>query len=243
VIGQPTNVAAEHSNTVLGESMIVAPELRSPEDDAAFADDRALVAALQQGDERAFVTLVQAYQSLLIRLALPYVANRAMAEDVVQETWLGVLRGLDRFEARSSLKTWICRILVNRARTRAQRDGRLIPFSSFWGPDDETDEPTVDSSRFHASGRDEGHCTSMVESWDDLPEESLLSEETRQRVRAAIEALPTNQRTVITLRDVEGWTPAEVCAALEITEANQRVLLHRARGKVRQALERYFGGA
>ena len=161
----------------------------------------------------------------------------------MQETWLGVLRGLDRFEARSSLKTWICRILVNRARTRAQRDGRLIPFSSIWTTQDEVEEPTVDPARFYASGQHEGHWISMVHDWDSLPEERLLSEETRARTQAAIEALPENQRLVITLRDVEGWQAAEVCAALQISEANQRVLLHRARGKVRQALERYFDGA
>ena len=206
-------------------------------------DDAALIAALRAGDEAAFVALVDAYHGLLIRLAMPYVPHRAMAEDVVQETWLGMLRGLERFEARSSLKTWICRILVNRARTRAERDGRLVPFSSFSGPDDEADEPTVDPSRFHASGRSEGHWTSMVQSWEGLPEERLLSDETRERVRAAIEALPLNQRTVITLRDVEGWEATDVCAMLEISEANQRVLLHRARAKVRQALERYFEGA
>ena len=206
-------------------------------------DDARLIAALRAGDEAAFVALVETYHGMLIRLAMPYVQHRAMAEDVVQETWLGVLRGLERFEARSSLKTWICRILVNRARTRAERDGRLVPFSTFWGPDDEADEPTVDPSRFHASGRNEGHWTSMVQSWEGLPEERLLSGETRERVRTAIEALPINQRTVITLRDVEGWEAADVCTALEISEANQRVLLHRARAKVRQALERYFEGA
>jgi RNA polymerase sigma-70 factor (ECF subfamily) len=132
---------------------------------------------------------------------------------------------------------------MNRARTRAQRDGRLVPFSSFAALDDEADEPAVDSTRFYASGPNEGHWISMVQSWEDLPEESLLSEETRRLIQAAIEALPVNQRTVITLRDVEGWQSPEVCAALEITEANQRVLLHRARAKVRQALERYFEGA
>lgn len=210
---------------------------------SSLPDDQTLVLALQQGDERAFVQLVEAYQGLLVRLALPYVPNRAMAEDVVQETWLGMLRGLDRFEARSSLKTWLCRILVNRARTRAQRDGRLVPFSSFWGPEDDQHEPSVDSARFHSSGDNAGHWNTMVQSWDDLPEESLLSEETRARIHAAIEALPLNQRTVITLRDVEGWPAPDVCATLEISEANQRVLLHRARGKVRQALERYFEGA
>lgn len=227
-----------------GDGMtVVTQELIPPEAASGLPDDRTLVEALQRGDERAFVQLVEAYQGLLIRLAMPYVAHHAMAEDVVQETWLGVLRGLDRFEARSSLKTWLCRILVNRARTRAQRDGRLVPFASFWGPDDEADEPTVDPSRFHPSGQYEGHWMSMVQSWEDLPEESLLSEETRERVKAAIEALPVNQRTVITLRDVEGWASPDVCEALQISEANQRVLLHRARAKVRQALERYFEGA
>jgi RNA polymerase sigma-70 factor (ECF subfamily) len=228
---------------VLGDGMTVAQELIPPEVATVLPDDQALVLALQRGDESAFVALVQEYQGLLIRLALPYVAHRAMAEDVVQETWLGVLRGLERFEARSSLKTWICRILVNRARTRAQRDGRLVPFSSFAAPDDEGEEPAVDPARFYSTGQNEGHWISMVQSWEDLPEESLLSEETRQRVQAAIEALPTNQRSVITLRDIEGWQSSDVCAALEISEANQRVLLHRARGKVRQALERYFEGA
>jgi RNA polymerase sigma-70 factor (ECF subfamily) len=223
--------------------MTVVLEHIPPEAETGLPDDQALVEALQRGEESAFVALVEAYQGLLIRLAMPYVAHRAMAEDVVQETWLGVLRGLDRFEARSSLKTWICRILVNRARTRAQRDGRLVPFSSFAAADQEADEPVVDPSRFHSAGRNQGHWMSMVQCWDDLPEERLLSDETRERVQAAIEALPTNQRTVITLRDIEGWQSAEVCAALELSEANQRVLLHRARGKVRQALERYFMGA
>ena len=226
-----------------GEGMTVALELIPPEAEATLPDDQALVEALQRGDEAAFVALVETYQGLLIRLAMPYVAHRAMAEDVVQETWLGVLRGLDRFEARSSLKTWICRILVNRARTRAQRDGRLVPFSSFAGPDDESDEPAVDPARFYGSGQLAGHWISMVQSWDELPEENLLSDETRECVRAAIERLPANQRTVITLRDIEGWDAPDVCAALEISEANQRVLLHRARGKVRQAIERYLEGA
>jgi RNA polymerase sigma-70 factor (ECF subfamily) len=221
--------------------MTVAQQMIPPE--SHLPDDEALVDALKRGDESAFVRLVEAYQGLLIRLAMPYVAHRAMAEDVVQETWIGVLNGLDRFEARSSLKTWICRILVNRARTRAQREGRLVPFSAFWGLEDEAEEPAVDPSRFYASGRYEGHWMSMVQSWEDLPEESLLSAETRARVTAAVEALPINQRTVITLRDVEGWQAADVCQALGVSEANQRVLLHRARAKVRQALERYFEGA
>src|SRR3954468_19529462 len=120
--------------------MTVAQELIPPEGATALPDDLALIAALQAGDERSFVALVEAYHGLLLRLARPYVANVAAAEDVAQEAWLGVLRGLDRFEARSSLKTWICRILLNRARTRGEREGRLVPFSSFWGPDDDADE-------------------------------------------------------------------------------------------------------
>ena len=228
---------------MLGDCMTVTQELIPPGEATPLPDDASLVAALQQGDEAAFVALVQAYHGLLIRLALPYVAHRAMAEDVVQETWLGVLRGLARFEARSSLKTWICRILVNRARTRAQREGRLVPFSALTGADEEADEPSVDPARFHRFGPNEGHWMSVVQSWDDLPEERLLSAETRSCVQAAIDALPTGQRAVITLRDIEGWQSPDVCAALEISEANQRVLLHRARAKVRQALERYFEGA
>lgn len=208
----------------------------------ALPDDETLIAALRGGDEEAFVALVSAYHGLLTRLALLYVPTRAAAEDVVQETWLGLLRGLDRFEARSTVKTWLCRILMNRARTRAVRDGRLVPFSAFWGPEDEADEPAVDPDRFLASGQYAGHWASPPRDWSDLPEERLLSDETRERVQQAIEALPPNQRTVITLRDVEGWSAAEVCAALDLSEANQRVLLHRARAKVRRALEQYLDG-
>src|SRR5215208_5140177 len=133
---------------VLGEGMTVALELIPPETEAALPDDQSLVEALQRGDEAAFVALVETYQGLLIRLAMPYVAHRAMAEDVVQETWLGVLRGLDRFEARSSLKTWICRILVNRAKTRGEREGRTIAFSAMLGAEVEEDEPAVGPERF-----------------------------------------------------------------------------------------------
>ena len=221
---------------------LASPAVPGPAGQDSLPDDASLVEALRRGDEASFVALVQAYHGTLVRLALLYVANRATAEDVVQETWIGVLNGLGRFEARSSLKTWICRILTNRARTRAQREGRSIPFSSFWGPDDERDEPAVDPSRFRTSEPYVDHWTTRPNSWDGLPEERLLSEETQARLRAAIETLPTNQRAVITLRDVEGWASADVCASLEISEANQRVLLHRARSKVRQALERYFDG-
>ncbi len=175
----------------------------------------------------------------MLRLALAYVPTRAVAEEVVQDAWIGVLRGLDGFEARSSLKTWIFRIVVNRAKTRGQQERSSVPFSSLEGTD--VDAPTVDPDRFFPPGDEsEGGWASAPASWEGIPEERLLSGETLAQVRESIERLSPNQRTVITLRDVEGWTPAEVRAVLEIGEVNQRVLLHRARAKVRGDLERYF---
>jgi RNA polymerase sigma-70 factor, ECF subfamily len=207
------------------------------------ADDRRLVEALRDGDEAAFVALVDRYQASMIRIALLYVPDRAAAEDVVQEAWLGVLRGLDRFEARSSLKTWIFHILLNRAKTRAQRERRTVPFSTLWNPDEEPDEPAVDPARFRDAEPWKDHWASPPRSWSETPEARFLARETRKYVRQAVEALPPSQREVITLRDIEGWTADEVCNILEISETNQRVLLHRARSKVRQALERYLDGA
>jgi RNA polymerase sigma-70 factor, ECF subfamily len=201
------------------------------------------VEALRRGDEGAFKTLVERYSPSLLRIAMLYTPTRAVAEDVVQETWLGVLQGLDRFEGRSSLKTWIFRILTNRAKTRGQRERRNIPFSAFVDPDDEGSGPTVDPSRFHAEGDRFLHgWVSFPASWDGVPEDRLLSAETLERVTEAIESLSGAQREVITLRDVEGWTSAEVCNHLGISETNQRVLLHRARAKVRAALEEYLAG-
>jgi len=205
-------------------------------------DELHLVEALRRGEEAAFVTLIDRYQTSLLRLATIYVASRAVAEEVVQETWLGVLQGLARFEGRSSLKTWIFRILTNRAKTRGEREGRSIPFSAREALDAEPGEPAVDPARFlppdHA--RSAGHWVSFPKSWDDVPESRLLSHETRAQIAMAIEALPSHQRTVISLRDVEGWTADEVCHVLGISETNQRVLLHRARSKVRRVLEQYL---
>jgi RNA polymerase sigma-70 factor (ECF subfamily) len=206
-------------------------------------DDTLLVASLRSGDENAFVSLLDQYHGALVRLAMTYVPNRAVAEEVAQETWEGVLQGLARFEGRSSLKTWIFRILTNRAKTRAVREGRSVPFSSLGQPDDDPAEPSVEPERFRATEPWRDHWVSFPQSWDDLPEERFLSQETQQRLRAAIAALPPNQREVITLRDVEGWDAAEVCNVLQIGETNQRVLLHRARSKVRRALEDYLGRA
>jgi RNA polymerase sigma-70 factor (ECF subfamily) len=210
-------------------------------DDAARLDDASLVAALRRGDEAAFVELVEQYQSSLRRLARLYVGDSAAAEDVVQETWLGLLRGLDGFAGRAALKTWLFRILVNRARTRAARDGRTVPLSTLVGLETDAFEPAVDPARFRPADdpRWPGHWL-LPPAADDLPEQRLLAGELRERVRAAVASLPPAQRAVVTLRDIEGWTADEVCQLLKLSEANQRVLLHRGRSKVRAALEAYL---
>jgi len=206
----------------------------------ATPEDMRLVDALRAGDEQVFRDLVERYNASLIRVALMYVRTRAVAEEVVQDTWIGVLRSLPRFEGRSSLRTWIFRILANQARTRARKEARSVPFSSLAGGD----APAVDPDRFlpvdHSAYP--GHWATPPRSWGGLPEEELLARETREHTLAAIDALPASQRTVISLRDVEGWSSDEVCDLLEISEGNQRVLLHRARSKVREALEDYLNG-
>jgi RNA polymerase sigma-70 factor, ECF subfamily len=198
-----------------------------------------IVERLRAGDETIFMRLVEELTPGMLRIARLYVRSAALAEDVVQETWVGVLNGLDRFEERSSLRTWIYRILTNIAKTRAVREARSVPLSSLDSPS-ETDGDVVDPDRFISSGRWEGHWTSAVPRWSEQPEERLLAHETIDVVRRAIDELPPTQRTVISLRDVEGWTSEEVRNVLELSETNQRVLLHRARSKVRQALEEHF---
>jgi len=211
-----------------------------PEAAPAASPDATLIEALRRGDEQAFVALVEMYHSSLLRLAMAYVATKEQAEDVVQETWLGVLNGIDRFEARSSLKTWIFRILVNRAKTKGVREHRSVPFSSLEvGSADK--EPSVDPSRFQEGTRLAGFWAVPPASWAGIPEERLLSAETRAVVNDAIAMLPDLQRSVITLRDVKGFSSQEACDVLDLTEANQRVLLHRARSKVRARLEEYLG--
>lgn len=191
-----------------------------------------LVKGLQAGDEDVFMELVRALNPPLLRVARMFVPTAALAEDVVQETWLAVLNGIDRFEGRSSLKTWIFSILTNTAKTRGERERRSVPFSAL-DTDDGGFEPAVERSRFTGTG----HWAVLPRAW---PEDRLLAKETRSVVERAIERLPPNQRTVITLRDVEGWTADEVRNTLELSETNQRVLLHRARAKVRRALEQYL---
>jgi RNA polymerase sigma-70 factor, ECF subfamily len=196
--------------------------------------------ALRRGDEGAFLQLVRTHHSALVRLALVYAPSREVAEECVQETWIAVLQGLDGFEGRASLRTWICRILVNIVRRRAAAEHRELPFSSLGEPRDAA--PAVEPERFLRSGPNEGHWASPPREWS-VPEQEMLSHELRDVVADAIAALPPNQRVVITLRDVEGWTSGEVGALLEIEPGNQRVLLHRARGRVRAALERYLATA
>lgn len=206
-----------------------------------------LVDALRSGDDSAFEVLFEKHHTALVRLALMYVSDRAVAEEVAQETWLGVLHGLDRFEGRASLKTWIFTILINRAKTRGLRESRSLPFSALGDADaDGPDEPAVAPERFltrQESAGWAGHWREDPRRWDDLPETRVLSQETLGCIRQAIDALPLNQQRVITLRDVDGFSAEEVCNILEISETNQRVLLHRARSKVRQALEKYLGEA
>ena len=197
-------------------------------------EDHALVERLRAGDEAAFAALVDRYHAPLRRLALTYVRSNAVAEEVVQETWVGVIRGIDRFEERSSLKTWLFRILVNRARTRAVREARQVPFSSL-ATDEDREGPAVDPAAFGPDGT----WASAPPRLDVEPETRLLARELRGRLTDAVETLPEQQRTVILLRDFAGLDGPEVADALGISEGNQRVILHRARTRVRDSLAEY----
>jgi RNA polymerase sigma-70 factor, ECF subfamily len=209
---------------------------------ASTAHDGAdFLACLRAGDERAFESLVERYYPAMIAVARSYVRTREVAEEVVQDTWLSVTRSLDRFEERSSLKTWIFRILVNIAITRGGREARTLPFSSLGAGDDA--EPSVDPDRFRpASEPYPGHWHSFPADWQALPEEELLGRETLALVKCAVEELPDSQRIVIAMRDIAGYSAEEVCDVLGLSAGNQRVLLHRARSYVRAALERHLDG-
>jgi RNA polymerase sigma-70 factor (ECF subfamily) len=204
-------------------------------------DDDALLAALREGDDEAFTGLVERYNGSLIRTVMAYVRDREIAEEVVQETWIAVVKGLGRFEGRSSLGTWIFRIATYQARSRGQRERRTIPLSALdLGPD----EPSVDPARFR--GPDDqwtGGWLAPPASWGPDPSERLLTSETLAVIASSLSELPDAQRTVMSLRDVQGWSSDEVCEALDISPGNQRVLLHRARSRVRGALERYLDPA
>jgi RNA polymerase sigma-70 factor, ECF subfamily len=193
--------------------------------------DADLLARLRAGDERAFVTLVRRHHAAMLRLAACYVPSAAIAEEVVQDTWLGVLRGLGGFEGRSSIRTWLYRILVNRARTAGERERRSVAIGDAG--------PAVDRSRFDATG----HWAVPPEHWVDDADDRMDAAKLAGRLRSAIDELPERQREVVTLRDIEGLTGEEVCSVLDISEGNQRVLLHRGRSRLRQALETEFGRA
>lgn len=209
-----------------------------------YSDDTVLVPALRDGDEAAFVWLLDRYDQSLRRLAMNYVQTRAIADEVVQDTWMGVINGIDRFEGRSSLKTWVFRILMNVARARGVREHRSVPFTGAGGALEDGAEPALDPDRFRPVGMAyTGHWVSYPAAWEHEPEDRLEARETVDVVRDAIRHLPPAQQEVMTLRDVEGWTSSKICDALNITETNQRVLLHRARSKVRTALEQYFEGS
>lgn len=206
---------------------------RPPEIDR---DDEALVRALQGGDERAFGEVVDRWSGMMLRLALSHVDNRAIAEEVVQDAWLTVLRSLDRFERRSALRTWVLGIVINLARSRARAERRSARLSSA-----DSNDRSVDPARFLGPDhpRWPHHWGVEPAPWR-TPEQDLLAQETRRIILDAIAALPSGQREVLVLRDLEGLTGAEVCNILALTDTNQRVLLHRARSRVRAALERYF---
>ena len=207
-------------------------------------DEAVLLDSLRAGDEAAFTWLVEHYHTSLVHLARLFVRDETFAEELAQETWLAVLQGLNHFESRSSLKTWIFTILTNKAKTRGQREKRTISLTSLEDELHASGRPTVDPERFNDSSAvgDVNHWVwgTRPASWAGVPEESLLSQETMDMIRRVIDVLPENQRRVITLRDIQELSTDEVCNILGISETNQRVLLHRARARVRQALEAYL---
>lgn len=210
--------------------------MTSPPGEITFADDEQLVAALRRGDERAFAWLLDQHDARLRIVARTFVSTDAVAEEVVQETWLGVILGIGRFEGRSSLKTWIYQILMNTARTRGVKERRSLPFSSVGGPhDDESWTGAFDPERFRSGGDWSGWWADPPKPWE--PDEQLERAQVLDLVRDALTRLPDAQRIVMSLRDIDGWSSEEVCNVLGITQTNQRVILHRARARVRTALD------
>lgn len=204
------------------------------------SEDDLLIRALKHGDERAFARATDMYFPGMLRLARSHVDSRATAEELVQETWIAAIRGIDRFEGRSAVKTWLFHILRNLARTRGRRDARMRSFSELQSPesdgtDDRTHEIVVDS---HTARGGHTHQAMWVRSSD--PEQDLLSRELASQLERALDVLPPRQREVITMRDVEGWSAEDVCNVLGISQTNQRVILHRARDRVRNELQGYL---
>jgi RNA polymerase sigma-70 factor (ECF subfamily) len=212
-----------------------------PVDPAALVNIRVNVSALLDRDEAAFLSLVSQYQPSMLRVCEIFVNDPAVAEEVVQDTWLDMLRGLEHFEGRSSLKTWLFTILTNKAKTRSKRESRSIPFSAFEALGPVEGELSVNPERFLPAGcRWAGHWVEMPHPWERAIEEQVLSDELLDTIRAVIQLLPESQRLVFSMRDIDGWSSGEVCNVMGFSETHQRVLLHRARSKVRRALEQYF---
>ncbi len=206
-------------------------------------DDLDLIEQLRSRNEAAFTALLERYGASLMRLALAHVSDRSVAEEVTQETWLAVLEGIDRFESRSSLKTWIFKILTNKAKTRGVRERRHMSVSPL-DLNDEYEEPAVDSSQFRSTGHWADYWDACPQQWvEEGPEAELLKKECSAYLQQAIAQLPANLQQVLIMRDVEGLSSKEVCDMLCLSEANQRVLLHRARSRVRHALDQYMKGS
>ena len=228
-----------------GRERLYAHAVESPVEEGAYVasvDDARLVASLRAGEEQAFMELVERHGPSMLRVAMLFVRSHAVAEEVVQDTWVGVLDGIGRFEGRSSFKTWLFRILTNTAKTRGERESRTTPVSFLSDSDLEPGAPSVDPDRFLPDGeRWAGWWASSPMRFDEQPESRLLSSETLSIVRRVVEKLPEAQKVVIAMRDIAGCSSEEVCSSLGISEGNQRVLLHRARTKVRVALEEHLG--
>ena len=217
---------------------VVSPEQRTNPRPGCEPDELELLRRLRKGQETAFATLVDRYGGSMLRASLLYVHDRTLAEEIVQETWIDILRGLDRFEGGSSLRTWIFAILGNRARRYAGREGHTVPFSAL---ESDAGTPSVGPEHFFEEDHRWAGCwTTQVDGRFGVPEERLLSTELHDVVRKALGRLPAGQHTVMALRDIEGWSAKEVCDFLGIEDENQRVLLHRARAHVRHAIRSYF---
>jgi len=219
-------------------------EIKAPQNRPKVTyEELELIESLRAGEETAFATLIEQYQGRLLRFAQSFVPSQAVAEEVVQETWIAVLEGIHRFEGRSSLKTWIFRILQNLAKTKGKREQRYMSFSDVGSSTDQEEDSAMESKAFHTSGHLTGHWTMPPTTWDEnTPERLLVSKQSLAQIEKTIQSLPSNQQQVIVLRDIEGVDSEEICQILNITSTNQRVLLHRARSKVRQALNPYLQG-
>lgn len=236
------NAAATTYSESFGQSPLVLPGASSAQIRSVPNDEQKLLTRLRQRDEQAFDELVTKHHGALIRMAMGHVGDREVAEEVVQDTWMAVIDGLNRFEGRSSLRTWIFGIMIHKAKDRGVREKRHTTFSDFDTFDDDHDE-SVDPSRFHQSGEWAGHWAFPPQPWDDqTPEKLLASQQAVDAMNRAIEALPATLKDVLILRDMEGVEAKEVCDILKITETNLYVRLHRARERVRQAVETYLEG-